>query len=220
MRFVLVHSPLVGPATWRWVADALMSSGHGVAVPDLRDAVATGQPSAVIEAALIPPVTEAPVIVGHSRAGFLLPLIAARLATPARRLLFVDAGVPPCAGEASAGADFLDRLRSIATHGVLPRWSTWWGDGAMKALVPDPGRRAEIEREMPDVPLALYESPVTMPGGWCDTLGAFLLLSEAYRQDADTASSLGWPVIERLGTHLDIVNDPEGVARSLVELSG
>ena len=46
-----------------------------------------------------------------------------------------------------------------------------------------------------------------------------MLLSEPYRQDAQRASSLGWRVIERLGTHLDIVNDPGSIARNLIELA-
>jgi hypothetical protein len=60
---------------------------------------------------------------------------------------------------------------------------------------------------------------VSQPVGWCGTSAGFLLLSDAYRRrDADRASSLGWPVIEHLGNHLDIVNHPEALARHLVEL--
>lgn len=220
MRFVLVHSPLVGPATWRWVAQTLTSGGHEVAVPDLREGAVTGRPQAVITAALPTTTTDCPVIVGHSGAGFLLPSIAACLESPVRRIIFVDAGIPPCEGRATTSADFLDHLRTLAVDGVLPRWSTWWGERVMEMLVPNEARRAAIETEMPEIPLAFYESPITVPVGWCDTPSAFLLLSDAYRRDADTASSLGWRVIERLGTHLDIVNEPEAIARHLVELAG
>jgi hypothetical protein len=97
-------------------------------------------------------------------------------------------------------------------------WSTWWGEGVMETLVPDDARRAEIEVEMPEIPLALYESPIILPTGWRNTPGAFILLSEPYHQEAQTATSLGWPVIERLGAHLDIVNDPESIARNIVQL--
>lgn len=34
-RFVLVHSPLVGPVTWSWVAEELRSRGQKVVVPVL-----------------------------------------------------------------------------------------------------------------------------------------------------------------------------------------
>ena len=218
VRFLLVHSPLVGPTTWRWVAEALRSSGHDVIVPDLREAAATGEPNALISAAVTPRATEALVIVGHSGAGFFLPSIAARLESPPRRFVFVDAGIPPGEGEATAGAGFFEQLRSLATDGILPKWSTWWGEGVMEMLVPDEAHRAEIEAEMPEIPLALYESAITLPIGWCNTPGAFMLLSEPYHQEAQRARSLGWPVIERLGTHLDIVNEPDSTARNILQL--
>lgn len=37
--FVLGHSPLVGPSTWRWVAEELGSRGHRVVVPVVPQAV-------------------------------------------------------------------------------------------------------------------------------------------------------------------------------------
>jgi hypothetical protein len=217
MRFMLVHSPLVGPATWRWVADALGSVGHEAILPDLTAAAATGDPHAVIEAARSSVRTDA-CIVGHSGAGFLLPAIAAGPDSGTRSCVFVDAGMPPCEGEGTPSADFLGRLRELAVDGALPRWSTWWGPGAMEQLIPDQVRREEVEAELPEVPLAFYERSVVAPAGWCDRPAGYLLLSEAYRQDADVAVGRGWPVVERLGAHLDIVNDPEGIAHDLLEL--
>jgi hypothetical protein len=35
VRFLLVHSPAVGPSTWEWVAGSLRSQGHEVLVPNL-----------------------------------------------------------------------------------------------------------------------------------------------------------------------------------------
>ncbi|MGH9212860.1 MAG: hypothetical protein ACRD2C_19650 [Acidimicrobiales bacterium] len=90
----------------------------------------------------------------------------------------------------------------------------------MELLVPDRGRREEVEAEVPEVPLAFYEIAMRLPVGWCDVAGAFLLLSEPYRADADRARSLGWPVIERLGNHLDIVSDADSVAHELIEIVG
>lgn len=113
----------------------------------------------------------------------------------------------------------LDRLRSLSVDGALPRWSTWWGDTLMRTLVPDDVRRADVEAEMLEVPLAFYESAVDLPSGWDQGRGAYVLLSEAYRDDALRARSLGWPLIERLGGHLDIVNDPDAIARAVIELT-
>ena len=214
-----MHSPLVGPATWRWVAEALRSSGHDVSVPDLREAAITGAPYAVVRAALRLTMGVPTVLVGHSGAGFFLPSIAAGFDSPVRRLVFVDAGVPACEGEATTSVEFLEQLRSLAPDGTLPKWSTWWGESVMANLVPDGARRAEIEAEMPEVPLAFFETPMPLPVGWCEGPGAFVLLSEPYRRVADTARSVGWPVVEDLGNHLDIVNHPESLARHLIGLA-
>jgi hypothetical protein len=220
MQFSLLHSPLVGPSTWQWVGEALFESGHEVAVPDLRDAAVTGDRDALIAAAVaaIPPEWTAPVVVGHSGAGSLLPSVAGRLGTASRTLVFVDAGLPPCAGTATPGGDFIERLRALAVDGVLPTWSTWWGDDAMALLVPDADRRRVLEAEMPQIPLSYFETPFAVPAGWCEGRGSFLLLSESYRDDAERSRALGWPTVERVGGHLDIVNDPDGIARTIVEL--
>jgi len=37
---------------------------------------------------------------------------------------------------------------------------------------------------------------------------------------AERSRALGWPTVERLGGHLDIVNDPHGIARTIIELAG
>lgn len=218
VHVALIHSPLVGPAVWRGVADVLGSLGHQVDVPDLRAAARSGDPHAFVAAARSAMSGDTGIVVGHSGAGFFLPSIAADVECIATTL-FVDAGLPPAGGAATANADFLDRLRSLAVDGVLPRWSHWWGPGVMERLVPDRRRRAEFETELPEVPLAFYETPVTLPDGWRDSPGGYVLLSEPYRADAETARSLGWPVVEHLGAHLDVVNHPEAIARTLVRLA-
>jgi hypothetical protein len=221
MRFALVHSPVVGPSTWRWTADALGSAGHEVVVPDLRDAAVDGQPDAVIAAAVaaVPPRWSPLVLVGHSGAGSFLPSIAERLGGRVRHLVWVDARLPPLEGRTTPGGDFLGQLRALAVEGVLPRWSAWWGEGVMEGLVNDLDRRRKLYAEMPELPLAFFESPIDVPERWTDTPGAFLLLSGPYRDDAERARTLGWPTIERLGGHLDIVNHPHDIARAIVELA-
>jgi hypothetical protein len=221
MQFALFHSPLVGPTTWRWVAGSLVAAGHDVAVPDLRDTAVSGDPDLLIAAAAtaVPPRWSTPILVGHSGFGSILPSVAERLGGRALRIVFVDAGLPPCEGPATASADFLDHLRGLAIDGVLPKWSTWWGEGVMEMLVPAEDRRAALDAEMPEIPLAFFESAFDVPDGWCQTRGSFLQLSEPYREDAERAHLLGWPTVDRPGGHLDIVNDEDGIARTIVELA-
>jgi hypothetical protein len=221
--FVLVHSPLVGPATWTPVARTLEARGHAAVVPSLLDAVTAPPPQwrACVDAvrtatgAIDGPVS----LVGHSGAGLLLPAIAAAVAPPVSQLVFVDAGIPPSAGETQlAPARFLESLRARAVEGVLPRWSTWWGDETMRALVPDDAARAEIERELPSLPLSYFEAPVPTPPGWDTRPCAYVLLSEAYRDAAAEARARGWPVYEIAGAeHLHLVVDPEAVAGVLLQ---
>jgi hypothetical protein len=219
MRFLLVHSPTVGPSTWRWVAGALQSDGHEAIVPDLVPAAMTGDPRVFAqEAAEALDAAEEVVIVGHSAAGTVLPLVA-RLIANVRRVLFVDASVPPCQGTVTAGGGFQTALRGLATNGVLPVWSQWWGEGVLPALVRDDARRNEIEEELPSLPLAFFEAPISLPTGWCTAEGGFLLLSDFYRSDATAAATLGWPVVERPGAHLDMVNDEHVIAGLLVGLA-
>jgi pimeloyl-ACP methyl ester carboxylesterase len=221
MKFVLVHSPLVGPTTWRWIADALSTAGHETVLPDLRAAAAAGHSSAVIAtaAAAIPQEWAAAVIVGHSGAGSIIPSIAAQMGRRTARMVFVDAGLRPCEGRVTPSAEFLEQMRAMAVDGVLPKWSTWWGDGVMEALVPAQRQRIELEAEMVEVPLAYFESAFDVPVGWCDTAASFLLLSESYRADAERARTLGWPTIERMGNHLDIVNDADAIVGTIIELA-
>lgn len=217
MRLLLVHSPLVGPATWGFVADELTSLGHEAEVPDLRHAAQSGDPRQFIAAAQSAITADTETIVGHSGAGFFLPSIADQL--PVRALVFVDAGLPPLSGTATASADFIDQLRSMAVDEVLPRWSRWWGDDVMSALVPDPQRRLEVESEVPTLPLAFYEARITIPGNWSTRPGGYVLLSESYRADREVAASLGWPTLDQIGGHLDIVNRPDRIARALITLA-
>ena len=216
MRFVLVHSPVVGPSTWRWVGDALRRAGHDAIVPDLRGQAVAGDPVAFARAAAdavpIAGADDETIVVGHSGAGVVLPLIADALAHPPRCLVFVDSGIPPESGTLDAAGDFLGTLRELATDGVLPAWSRWWGDGVLDALIADDERRRIVEAELPRVPLAFYEKPFAVPPGWSATSGGYVLLSDAYRADARRATSRGWPVVQRIGAHLDIVNDEDAIA--------
>jgi pimeloyl-ACP methyl ester carboxylesterase len=75
-RLLLVHSPLVGRATWDLVAAGLAGRGYRVGVPDLTGTVAAGPPYCSRQAAVIArSAAGGPVIlIGHSGAG---PLLAA-----------------------------------------------------------------------------------------------------------------------------------------------
>jgi hypothetical protein len=215
--FVLVHSPVTGPSTWRWVAAELSARGHCVCVPAVPS-VRRWEEFADSVATQVEPGDHA-VLVGHSGAGPLLPQIAARIG--GGPLIFVDADIPPDTGQAGLmPAEILAELRALAVDGMLPPWSEWFGPAAMRELVPDAERRAVIAAELPRLPLSYFGASVPAPVGWAAVGGAYVLLSdEAYGDQGAAAAARGWPVIRLPGGHLDIVTRPEPIAAAIAELA-
>jgi pimeloyl-ACP methyl ester carboxylesterase len=223
--YVLIHSPLVGPSTWTPVARELEGRGRQVVVPSLLGAATAPPPQwrYCIDAvrAATSTLSNPIVLVGHSGGGLLLPAITGAVSTAVSRLIFVDSGVPASTGETPlAPPAFLAHLRALAVNGTLPPWSTWWGDEAMRELVPDEAARAALERELPSLPLAYFEQSVPSPAAWDRMPCAYLLLSDAYRDAASDARARGWRVEEIPGAqHLHPVVAPATVTDVLIQLA-
>lgn len=157
-------------------------------------------------------------LAGHSGGGLLLPAIAAEVEPEVSHLLFVDSGVP-AEGAPLAAPEFRAQLESLAVDGVLPPWSAWWGDDAMRELVPDEATRIALIGEMPALPLSYFEQTIPSPPDWERTACGYLLLSEGYAEAASAARDRGWPVEEIRGAHhLQAVVDPVAVTDALLRL--
>ena len=101
------------------------------------------------DAPIDPPI----ILVGHSGAGSQLPAFAEQLGG-VERAMYVDALLPhPGRSWAqTVPAAFVDRLESQTVDGMLPPWPEWWGDEAMRALLPDDAlrrRSSPVAREFP-----------------------------------------------------------------------
>jgi hypothetical protein len=135
--------------------------------------------------------------------------------------VFVDSRLPPPAGRSPLGApEFIDQLRTMATDGLLPTWSRWFGLDTMRKLVPDERLRADLEAEMPRLPLSYFEASVPLPGGWSARPCAYLRFSdEPYAASAAQAREHGWAVAEMPGAgHLAMASDPIAVTDALLDL--
>jgi len=169
-------------------------------------AAATGPPAEVV-------------LVGHSGAGPLLPQIGALLRPRNRGYVFVDAGLPhPTEPTPIAPPEFLAQLRALATGDRLPPWSQWWGEDAMRSLLPDDALRARVTAELPSLPLAYFEEAVPAATWWPDAPCGYLWFSEPYASAASEAQARGWPVAHLPGHHLHLLTNPGAVADALVQL--
>jgi hypothetical protein len=221
---VLIHSPLVGPTSWSPVARELERRGRGAVVPTLLG-VADAEPPQWrrVPEAVRAATARAPgpiVLVGHSGGGLLLPTIADDVTAETAALVFVDCFLPPASGSLRlAPPGLTDQLAALATGGVLPPWSSWFGEGAMRELVPDDRLRTALEDEMPRLPLSYFDASVPVPDGWDAYPCAYLLLTDPYRESAADARGRGWPVAEIPDVqHLAMATEPISVTDALLGL--
>jgi len=165
-------------------------------------------------------VEEEMILVGHSGAGLLVPAVAAAMPARISDIVFVEAALPSRADSARTVPDWLAKqVHGLAQGRRAPPWSQWWGPGAMESLVPDAGRRAEIESELPRLPLDYFEEAIPIPDGWSDRVAcSYIWFSDPYRPDADEAAGRGWPVHRLPGGHLHMSVEPEAVTALLVEV--
>jgi len=210
---VLVHSPLCGPSTWSRLAPVLAARGWTVVVPDLRD---DGRPPywrqhADSVAAQVPG-DLAPVLVGHSGAGALLPSVDVRAAG----YVFLDAGLPGSDGMsrldimATESADFAASLRAdLDAGGRFPAWTP----DDLRDLVPDP---AAFVTDLRPRGLDFFTEPIEVPTSWPGAPGGYVHLSMPYDGPAANAAALGWPVERIPGAgHFHMLIDPVAVADAL-----
>jgi pimeloyl-ACP methyl ester carboxylesterase len=222
---VLVHSPLVGPSTWRPFGDTARSAGLDVVRPDLTGVEHANRPQwrHVVDTA-VDAVAERSnlVVIGHSGAGAVLPAIGHRLTNRVRALVFVDAIVPPAAGDHRASEAFLDFLDGIVIDGRLPQWLDWWPPEIGTSLVPSPADVDELRADMPRLHRSFYDDAVPVPTDWTTGPCAYLQSSPAYDDEYRRAGEFGWPTATIDGSHLSVFTDPAAVfaaVRALVALT-
>ncbi|GLZ41452.1 hypothetical protein [Actinokineospora sp. NBRC 105648] len=218
---VLVHSPYLGPATLRPLADELAALGHPSVVLDLLPSVAAAPvhqrligafADALSDAALTGPL----MLVGHSGAGPLLPAFADEL-EDARGLLYLDAGLP------TPGKSWRDvyppelyaKLRQHSRDGLLPHWPQWFDEDPLHDITDD-SLRAEIADELPEVALAFLKEPRPSVE-WSGPAG-YVALSAAYAEELAAARELGWPTRALDLHHLATATDPRPVAVAVLEV--
>ncbi len=218
---VLVHSPLVGPSSWRPFEHAARAEGFDVVRPDLTGLQAADRPQWRY---LVDTTVEAVsghsdlVVIGHSGAGAVLPAIGDRLADRATALVFVDAVVPPAGGEHVTSGAFRAFLDDVMVDERLPPWLDWWPPETAAALVPSPTDRDELRADMPRLLRSFYDDPVPVSSGWSNRQCAYVRSSTTYDGEYRRAADWGWPTATFDGTHLSIFTDPVAMFETVISL--
>lgn len=214
--FLLLHSPLVGPGTWKPVAEALRAKGHRAATPDLR--------LSALEPPYYPALAEriaaagqgGDIVVAHSGAGALAGAARAPLG-----VVFVDALLPHPGRPwlSTVAPQMADQLAASAAEGLLPSWNTWLPEGALERLLPDPAVREAFLAELEPTPLAYFQEDAPRWPGVDTARAAYLQLSEAYAAEATQAAGAGSHVVRLPGHHLSMLTDAGMMAEALVMLA-
>jgi pimeloyl-ACP methyl ester carboxylesterase len=114
--FALVHGSCQDAWVWHLVIPELNALGHRAVAMDLPlgdpKAGASEYADAVIRA--LSDVRESPILVGHSMAGMVIPVVASRC--PARALVFLAAAVP------KIGFSLIERFRGDEKSMFQPDW--------------------------------------------------------------------------------------------------
>lgn len=228
MTLVLIHSPLVGPLTWRGCAQVLTGRGHHVVVPSFAKVLAAPQQS--YYRALASRVVEtigdvrpagSLVLVAHSGAGTLLPMVVDALGGGVSGALFADAELPH-EGESlldAVPAPFQEQLRSLARGGWLPTWDRWFPPAELEAALPEAELRARFVAELPEVPMAYLEERAQVAPSWSSVPCGYLRLSGEYERAAVEAEREGWPTVRLEADHLAMLTRPVEIATALERMA-
>jgi hypothetical protein len=219
MQVLLVHSPLLARSSWGDVPASLAELGYTVAVPDLRPVLDAGPPFYERLFQAIAGLAEGDTVamVGHSRAGPLLPGAVAISGANRAIAVFLDARLP------HDGRTWLDTLAvdqrvallGSVENGLLPPWYRWFPANAVTELLPDEAMRQRFRDETRGLPIGMLNEP--MPRSpWDDRVGkAYVQLSTAYAAVADQAQAAGWPVARYPMDHLAPLTRPREVADAI-----
>lgn len=225
MRFILLHSPLTGPAAWAPLAAALAARGIESTRPVIPPIATLAEPfyeSAARAVAAQVLSQEGPFVLAvHSAAGGLAPAVVAAVGRQVRGVLYVDA-VPPHPGRCwfeTAGDGLVASLKSKAQEGLVPAWDQWFPPGALEGLLPEGEIRGRFIGELAATPLAWFEEKAPEVDLPTDVGWGFLRLSKAYEREAAEARRLGWPTLRSDLHHLAMAAHPQDVAIAMLALT-
>jgi hypothetical protein len=224
--YVLIHSPLVGPLTWQLVAHEMESRGFEAITPTLTDdpnsALPFWQQQAESFAKRLERIdtNQAVVLVAHSGAGPLLPILRQSIEQPVISYVFVDAGVP------LNGSSRLDLIRqgdqqwADQFHQALLRGESFptWDEDDLREEIPDAALRRRMVSEIHPRSLDFYTEPIPVFTGWPDAPCAYIQFTSSYDWDCSRAEQAGWRVRKLHVGHFHMLVDPKAVTNMIIQI--
>ncbi len=224
ITYALIHSPLVGPFTWQLVYQGMRERKLQVMVPALLDDPNSNMPywqqhaESTAESLAQIPQNQKLVLVAHSGAGSLLPVIRQALTHSIGAYVFVDAGIP------RNGLSRLDLMKledgqwAEQLHQALvqgERFPTWSEDD-LREIIPDGGTRRKLIAEIRPRSLPYFMESIPVFHGWPDSPCAYIKFSASYDWDAIQARQAGWSVYEMNAGHFHMLVEPLAIVDLIV----
>jgi pimeloyl-ACP methyl ester carboxylesterase len=175
MDIALVHGSYHGAWCWDFLRPELERLGHRVITMDLPisdPALGAGDYAKAVDDALDP--ASEPVVVGHSMAGLIIPLVAAR--RPVRKLVFLTAFLP------SPGRSANEQRAAEPIDGRVPPKTSEWTDLGNDVWSVGPNTATE---------LFFHDAPAAV-SRWATKR----LRPQSYRVMNETTPLASWPDVE------------------------
>ena len=222
--YVLIHSPLVGGLTWSLVAAQMRQQGQKVLLPMLKDVPDSAEPfwqqqaASVAQALSDIPENGPLILVAHSGAGPLLPVIRQGTANPVQAYVFVDAGIPRDGATRLDLMKFEDPEWAKQFEGSLQRGERFptWSSEDLRGIVPDEKLRKQLVAEIHPRGLDFFTEPIPVFEGWPDAPCVYILFSLPYVRTEIQARQNGWKTHKLEAGHFHMLVDPEAVADIIV----
>lgn len=224
-RFVLIHSPLVGPSTWSLAANELRQRGLIAILPALHDSPDIKQSyweqhaASIAQALAEVPKSVRLILVAHSGAGPLLPAIRQSIPNPVHAYIFVDAGIPQHDATRldlmrMEDAEWANEFQQELEQGS--RFPTWSFDD-LQEIIPDESLRAEMVSELRPRGLDFFTEPIPVFDGWPDAPCVYIHFSKSYDWDAAQARQFGWPTYTVEAGHFHMLVKPKEITQLMIE---
>jgi hypothetical protein len=228
---VLVHSPLIGPASWGAVPATFGALGIDVVTVDVRPA-SNGDPpgtfisqASVAIGAALSAGTERVLLVGQHEAGPLLPHLGAAQQAAGRAVtgyVLLNALLPKPYGARGANSmlDLIeagdsgraDALRGLLLDGVrFPNWQS----ADLAPLIDDTRYLDAVVADTYPRDLAWYAAPIPFVGEWPNAPVTYIQSGPECAWEARQAGLRGWQVLGCGGGTFASINEPKQVVAAI-----